>query len=100
MRIEVEIEGAPWLLSYKEVSRLFGLSYHELRKLEDGGVIHRCRTSRKGKFFKMELLGLGRRATECPPYLIRLRSERHWTADDADDTDGKSLIREIRVIRG
>lgn len=55
-----EIDELPWLISRKEVTSVFGLHPKELRKLEIAGVIHRCKTSRKGKYFKSELIALAR----------------------------------------
>ena len=60
MVTENELAALPFLLSGKEVRRIFGLGKDELRKLERAGVLHRCPTSRKGKWFKAELMRVAR----------------------------------------
>ena len=51
-----DIDELPWLISAKDVHRVFGLDRRRLRQFEAIGTLHRCRKSRKGLWFKTELI--------------------------------------------
>ena len=48
----------PWLLTRKEVLAITGLKECDIRKLLASGELHRCKTGRKGRYFKSELARL------------------------------------------
>ena len=52
------IDDLPWLVTRKQVIQIFGLSAYELAKLEHAGKLTRHCTSRKGKFFKTQIIAL------------------------------------------
>ena len=45
----------PWLLTRKQVIAATGLQPRDLRKLVANGILHRHKTTRKGRYFKAEL---------------------------------------------
>jgi hypothetical protein len=67
---DAKLKELPWLLSRAQVVRVFGLSDEMLTKLERAGKISRHCTSRKGKFFKTQLVAVltpgGQIARDCP----------------------------------
>lgn len=55
---DAKIRELPWLVSRAQVVQVFGLSSAMLTKLERAGKISRHCTSRKGKFFKTQLIAV------------------------------------------